>query len=140
MKGINYHDIYSNGRKEIVLATGIPYGLIYTLQWNGKEFQPNLIANISQTLSPYVVISNLSYNILDVQAKDFENNGKIEIVVGGEADTSLGATFTKNSAFGWEATPYGFLIVYKFDGNKWNPQILDQNSVLGMTVGKLQIQ
>jgi len=140
MKGLDFQDLYSNGKREIILATGIPSGLIYTLQWNGKEFQSSLIGNISEAFSQYTVISNLSYNSLDVQARDVDNSGKSEIIVAGEADTSFGAStfITQNNVFGWEATPYGFLVVYKFDGNSWIPYLLDQNSVLGMTVGNLQ--
>jgi len=141
MKGLDFQDVYSNGKKEIVLATGIPYGLVYTLQWDGKEFQPNLIANVSETFAKYAVINNLGYNTLDVKAKNLDNGGEPEIIVAGEADTSLGANSypVQNNIFGWETTIYGFLVIYKFDGNKWNPQILDQNSVLGMTVGTLQV-
>lgn len=141
MKGLDLADLYSNGKNEIVLATGIPNSLLYSLEWNGQKFASQLIGNISQTFSQYNVISNLSYNSLDVQAKNLDNSNSPEIVVAGEADTSFGANiFTpNNNVFGWETTPYGFLVVYKFDGKNWIPQILDQNSVLGMTVGKLQI-
>jgi len=141
MKGLDFQNIYGDGKKEIALATGIPYGLVYTLQWNGKEFQSNLLGNISQVLSQYTVIKNLNFNSLDVQVKDVDNSGRPEIIVGGEADTSvvLSSLKPQDNIFGWEATPYGFLVIYKFDGRSWTPQILDQNSVLGLTVGKLQI-
>ena len=138
MKGLDFEDVYNDGKKEIVLATGIPNALVYLLKWDGTKFQSSVIGNISQVFSNYNVIKNLSYNILDVKAKDIDNDGKVEIVVAGEADTAMGATFTKSPyQFGWEVTPYGFLVVYKFDGKNWNPQILDQYSVLGMSVGKL---
>jgi hypothetical protein len=138
MKGLDFQDAYSNGKKEIVLATGIPYGLIYTLQWNGKEFQPNLIGNISQIFSQYNVIKNLGYNSLDIKANDIDNNGKTEIIVAGEADTSLGSNaFAQNNIFGWEATPYGFLVIYKYDGKSWSSQVLDSYSVLGLDIGEL---
>jgi len=139
MKGIDFQDIYSKGKKTIVLATGIPNGLIYTLEWGEKGFQNKLIGNISQIFEQYNVIKNLNYNSLEVQAKDVDNDGKMEIIVGGEADTSLALDKLKpqDNIFGWEATPYGFLVIYKFDGKVWNPLILDSYSVLGMNVGNI---
>jgi len=141
MKGLDFQDLYSNGQKEVVVATGIPYTLVYVLNWNGTNIQPQIVGNVSQVFEKYTVIKNLSFNSLDVQTKDVDNSGKPEIIVGGEADTSVALSSLKpqDNIFGWEATPYGFLVIYKFDGKKWNPQILDQNSVLGLTVGKLQI-
>jgi len=141
MKGLDMQDIYSDGRSEIVLATGIPNALIYSLHWDGREFQSSMIGNVTDALSQYDVIKGLGYNSLDVQAKDTDGDGAPEIIVAGEADTSLGgnAFVPRDGVFGWETTPYGFLIVYKFDGTGWVPKILEQGSTLGMTVGKLQI-
>lgn len=138
MKGLDYADAYGNGQKEIIIATGIPNSLVYLLQWDGKEFQSKIIGNITQVFEKYNVLNNLSYNSLDVKTKDLEGNGKTEIVVAGESDTSQGSTFTQGSQFGWETTPFGFLVVYRYNGS-WQPYILDQGSVLGMTVGNLQI-
>jgi len=140
MKGLDFQDIYSNGKKVIVLATGIPNTLIYTLEWDGREFQKKLIGNVSQVSENYNVIKNLNYNALDVQARDIDNDGKLEIIVAGEADTSvtLDKLTPENNIFGWEATPYGFLVVYKFDGKNWNPLVLDTYSVLGMDVGNVR--
>ena len=140
MKGLDFQDIYSNGKKVIVLATGIPNTLIYTLEWDGREFQKKLIGNVSQVLENYNVIKNLNYNALDVQARDIDNDGKLEIIVAGEADTSvtLDKLTPQNNIFGWEATPYGFLVVYKFDEKNWNPTVLDTYSVLGMDIGNIR--
>src|SRR3989344_1214424 len=133
MKGLDFQDIYSKGRKQIVLATGVPGALVYNLEWDGSKFQPTLIGNVSQIFEKYTVIKGLNYNSLDVKAKDIDNDGKLEIIVGGEADTSLALDKIKpqDNIFGWETTPYGFLIIYKYDESQktWNPQILDQNSV-----------
>jgi len=141
MKGLDFQDIYSSGRKTIVLATGIPYALIFSLEWDGNRFNEKLIGNVSQVLEKYNVIKNLNYNSLDVQAADIDNDNKMEIIVAGEADTSLnlGKLKPDDNVFGWESTPLGFLIVYKNYEERWTPQILDTYSVLALTVNELQV-
>ena len=76
-----------------------------------------------------------------MQAADIDNDNKMEIIVAGEADTSLnlGKLKPDDNVFGWESTPLGFLIVYKNYEERWTPQILDTYSVLALTVNELQV-
>ena len=135
MKAMDIRDIGS--KKELIIATGGPNAVIYSYEWNGKGFDKNLIVNVSDILSE-TNLFGLGDNSMAVKTSNFNNTQYI--VVSGESDTSSTNSFANTSnPFGWEITPYGFLVASKYDGSKWNSEILDRYSVLGMTFGKLQI-
>jgi len=123
---------------QIIVATGVTNAVIYSYGWDGSSFEKHFIANISEILQSRNV-SGLGDNSLSVHVADLNNDGKNEIVVGGESDTSANTYISAQDKLGWEVTPYGFLVVYKYSGNNWKPEILNENSVLGMDAGKLQI-
>ena len=138
MKGLYFGDVYNNGNNMIVLATGVWQGLIYTIEWNKGEFVKNLVGNVSNVFEKYSVIKDIGHNSLEVQVKDIDADGKNEIIVAGESDTTFSSPSKNVSiSFGWEGTPYGFLLVYKKVGDKWTYKLLDSYSVLGMDVGIL---
>jgi hypothetical protein len=129
---------YIGVKKNLIIATGSPNAVIYSYKWNDKEFDKNLIVNVSDVLSENNIFG-LGDNSMSIESVNFNNEHNI--VVAGESDTSWANSFVKTSnPFGWEITPYGFLVVSKYDEGKWNSEILDRYSVLGMTVGKLNIE
>ena len=131
MKGLAIGDAYNKGKDVIVLATGFSQGLIYTYEWNDKNFEIVFVGNISEIYKVYVknnMFPDIMHNSMEAQIKDIDGDGKNEIIVGG-------MSHTKN--FGWETTTLGFLIVFKWQDEKWDYKVLDSYSVLGMDVGNI---
>ncbi|MBI3413466.1 MAG: hypothetical protein HY051_05305 [Candidatus Aenigmarchaeota archaeon] len=126
MKGVDYGYLYNTANKSILLATGFPHAMVYSFDWNGQAFEKKIIANISSIMSN--VVLDLSYNAMEAMLGDVNADGKNEIVVAG---------FGQTSTMGWEATPFGFLLVYSPEDAEWKPVLLDTYSVLGMDLGNV---
>jgi len=131
MKGLALGDAYNKGKNVIVLATGFPQGLVYTYEWNKNKFEKVFVGNMSEIFKVYAdnnMFSDIMQNSMEAQIKDTDGDGKNEIIVSG---------LTHTKKFGWEATTLGFTVMFKWDKNKWNYEVLDKYSVLGMDVGMI---
>jgi hypothetical protein len=129
MKGLALGDVYNKGKNAVVVATGFSDGLLYAYEWNGKKFSKSFVGNISKIFEVYFdnsIIPDIMHNSMEAQIKDVDGDGKNEIIVSGLSQTKK---------FGWEATTLGFTVIFKWDKNKWNYEVLDKYSALGMDVG-----
>ena len=119
MKGVAIGNIYNNGKKQTLLATGFPDAKIKIFDWNGNGFTVQEIGSISQLFPK----SDSEYNSM-AAILDLNDKNKNIIIAGTE-------TFPKQK-IGWEGSNKGFLIKYTMKNNIRTSMILDRNNLLGM--------
>lgn len=120
MKGVVMGDIYGDGKQNIVLATGFPNANVYSIEWNGKEFEKKKIGQISSLFNEKDAEFNSMVSLLRKQ------EGKVQLIVGG-------MTVFPKEKIGWEGTEKGFIVQFtQKDENTWTPTIIESRNVLGM--------
>lgn len=120
MKGLDIGDVYGDGIQRILLATGYPKANILLLNWNGKEFEKEIIGSVSDLFHNLEAEYNSLVAIID------KENPK-QLFVGGQLN------FPKEK-IGWEASDRGYVVKYeKNEKDEWIPSVIEKNkNILGM--------